>query len=77
MRKLPSELDVQIIQALIATELEKNGSKPAGEELLAKLTSNPYFAGNYDSGFGGQGSLPKTLVDLNYVLPTLQGFFNQ
>ena len=57
----------------IATELEKNGSKPAGEELLAKLTSNPCFAGNYDFGFGGQGSLPKTLVDLNYVLPTLQG----
>jgi large repetitive protein len=44
MRKLPSELDVEILQALIATEFEKNGSKPAGEELLAKLTSDPLLA---------------------------------
>jgi PKD repeat protein len=41
MRKLPSELDVQILQALIATEFEKNGNKPQGDELLAKLTSDP------------------------------------
>jgi YD repeat-containing protein len=41
MRKLPSELDVQILQSLIATEFERNGNKPAGEELLAKLTSAP------------------------------------
>jgi large repetitive protein len=46
MRKLPSELDVEILQALIATEFEKNGSKPAGEELLAKLTSDPLLAIN-------------------------------
>ena len=44
MRKLPSELDVQILQALIATELEKNGNKPAGDELLASLTSDPLLA---------------------------------
>ena len=44
IRKLPSELDVQILQALIATELEKNGSNPVGEELLASLTSEPLLA---------------------------------
>ena len=44
MRKLPSELDVEILQALIATELEKNGSNPAGDELLAALTSDPLLA---------------------------------
>ena len=44
MRKLPSELDVEILQALIATELEQNGSNPAGEELLASLTSDPLLA---------------------------------
>ena len=44
MRKLPSELDVEILQALIATEFEKNGSKPVGDELLAKLTSDPLLA---------------------------------
>ncbi len=44
MRKLPSDLDVEILQALIATELEKNGSKPAGDELLASLTSDPLLA---------------------------------
>jgi PKD repeat protein/DNA/RNA endonuclease G (NUC1) len=41
MRKLPSQLDVQILQSLIATEFERNGNKPEGEELLAKLTSDP------------------------------------
>ena len=44
MRKLPSELDVQILQALIATELDRNGNNPAGEELLAFLTSDPLLA---------------------------------
>ena len=44
IRKLPSELDVEILQALIATELEQNGNKPAGEELLASLTSDPLLA---------------------------------
>ena len=44
MRKLPSELDVEILQALIATEFKKNGNKPEGEELLAKLTSDPLLA---------------------------------
>ena len=46
MRKLPSVLDVQILQAIIATEFEKNGSKPADEELLAKLISDPLLAIN-------------------------------
>lgn len=44
MRKLPSELDVQILQILIATELEQNGSNLVGEELLASLTSDPLLA---------------------------------
>ena len=44
IRKLPSELDVEILQALIATELEQNDSNPAGEELLASLTSDPLLA---------------------------------
>ena len=44
IRKLPSELDVEILQALVATELDQNGSKLAGEELLAKLTSDPLLA---------------------------------
>ena len=44
MRKLPSELDVEILQALVATELDRNGSNPVGEELLASLTSDPLLA---------------------------------
>ena len=37
-------LDVEILQALIITELDRNGSKLAGEELLAKLTLDPLLA---------------------------------
>ena len=72
MRKLPSELDVEILQALIATEFERNGSKPVKEKLLAKLTSKPYFAGNNSFGFDGQGSLPETKFYPNHNLPTQQ-----
>ena len=58
MRKLPSELDVQILKALIATELDRNSNKPAGDELLASLTSDPLLAIS-----NGDFSITDTTVD--------------
>ena len=47
MRKLPSELDVEILKAVLAES---------------------------DFSFGGQTSLPETRLDIDSVLPTLQGW---
>ena len=44
MRKLPSELNVQILQAILAEDAGAQGRRGAGEKLEAALTSEPLLA---------------------------------